>query len=74
MFEDGLEEEARYLFKNYDNSLRGLQAIGYKEFLLSDDGEEVKKMIKNNTHHYAKRQMTFFKHQFDNVEWININE
>ena len=74
MFEDGLEEEARYLFKNYDNSLRGLQAIGYKEFLLSDDGKEVKKMIKNNTHHYAKRQMTFFKHQFDYVEWININE
>lgn len=74
MFEDGLEEEARNLFKNYDNSLRGLQAIGYKEFLLSNDSEEVKKMIKNNTHHYAKRQMTFFKHQFDSVEWININE
>ena len=73
MFENGLEEEARNLFKNYDNSLRGLQAIGYKEFLLSNDSEEVKKMIKNNTHHYAKRQMTFFKHQFDNVEWIKMN-
>ena len=73
MFENGLEEEARNLFKNYDNSLRGLQAIGYKEFLLSNDTVEVKKMIKNNTHHYAKRQMTFFKHQLDNVEWIKLN-
>ncbi len=72
MFEDGLEEEARSLFNNYDHSLRALQAIGYKEFLLSSNSEEIKKMIKNNTHHYAKRQMTFFKHQFDNIEWIKF--
>ncbi len=72
MFEDGLEEEARSLFNSYDHSLRALQAIGYKEFLLSSDIEEIKKMIKNNTHHYAKRQMTFFKHQFDNIEWIKF--
>ena len=71
MFENGLEEEAKFLFSNYDHSLRALQAIGYKEFLLSNDIEEVKKLIKNNTHHYAKRQMTFFKHQFDNIERIN---
>ena len=72
MFEDGLEEEARSLFNSYDHSLRALQAIGYKEFLLSSDIEEIKKMIKNNTHHYAKRQMTFFKHQFDNIERIKF--
>ena len=72
MFEDGLEEEARSLFNSYDHSLRALQAIGYQEFLLSSDSEEIKKMIKNNTHHYAKRQMTFFKHQFDNIEWIKF--
>ena len=72
MFEDGLEEEARSLFNSYNHSLRALQAIGYKEFLLSSDKEEIKKMIKNNTHHYAKRQMTFFKHQFDNIEWIKF--
>lgn len=72
MFEDGLEEEARSLFNSYDHSLRALQAIGYKEFLLSSDTEEIKKMIKNNTHHYAKRQMTFFKHQFDNIERIKF--
>lgn len=72
MFEDGLEEEARSLFNSYDHSLRALQAIGYKEFLLSSDSEEIKKMIKNNTHHYTKRQMTFFKHQFNNIEWIKF--
>lgn len=70
MFENGLVDEAKYLFSHYDNSLKALQAIGYKEFLASSDYDEVKKMIKNNTHHYAKRQMTFFLHQFNNVEWI----
>lgn len=70
MFRNGLIDEATYLFKHFDNSLKALQAIGYKEFLTSNDYDEVKKMIKNNTHHYAKRQMTFFLHQFNNVEWI----
>ena len=74
MVENGLEEEAKYLFSHYDNSLRALQAIGYKEFLQSDDVNEVKKKNKNNTHHYAKRQMTFFKHQFKDVEWKKLDE
>ena len=72
MFENGLSDEAKYLFSHYDNSLRALQAIGYKEFLQDDDLNIVKEKIKNNTHHYAKRQMTFFKHQFKDVEWIKI--
>lgn len=70
MFENGLPLEAHMLFKEYDNSLRGLQAIGYKEFLKTNNDEEAKEMIKLNTRHYAKRQFTFFKHQFNNVRWF----
>ena len=71
MFDNGLEKEVSSLFSFYGNKLRAFQAIGYKEF--NDEGsiEEIKELIKKNTRNYAKRQMTFFKHQFENVKWFN---
>ena len=51
--------------------LRAFQAIGYKEFNNEGSIEEIKELIKKNTRNYAKRQMTFFKHQFENVKWFN---
>ncbi len=76
MFENGLKDEANNLFMYYGNSLRAFQAIGYKEFnnsLLSDD--EIKELIKKNTRNYAKRQLTFFRHQFKDVKWCkNLEE
>lgn len=73
MFERGLEEEVENLFKKYSPSLKSLQAIGYKEFTqVSKD--EVRDLIKKNTRNYAKRQMTFFKHQFDNINWFETKE
>ena len=71
MVKNGLEEEAKTLFKNYSSSLRALKAIGYNEFLKSNIIDEVIDMINLDTKHYAKRQLTFFKHQFDNVNWFN---
>lgn len=70
MFENGLAKEARDLFNKYPHDLRALQAIGYKEFLNSESDEMVKNEIILNTKHYAKRQMTFFKHQFDEIKWF----
>ena len=71
MFDNGLEKEVNSLFSFYGNKLRAFQAIGYKEF--NDEGsiEEIKELIKKNTRNYAKRQMTFFKHQFENVKWFD---
>ena len=69
MFENGLKEEVDELFKNYDPNLRAFQAIGYKEFKNSTNVESIKNEIILNTKHYAKRQMTFFLHQFENVSW-----
>ena len=73
MFENGLEEEVEYLYKKYDHSLKSLQAIGYKEFTQVSK-EEVRELIKKNTRNYAKRQMTFFKNQFENINWFNNKE
>lgn len=75
MFEDGLSEEVENLFAFYSPNRRAFQAIGYKEFNSDLSNDEVKELIKKNTRNYAKRQMTFFKHQFENVHWCkNIDE
>lgn len=75
MFEDGLKEEVDNLFTFYGPNRRAFQAIGYKEFNSDLSQEEIKELIKKNTRNYAKRQMTFFKHQFENINWCkNVEE
>ena len=55
---------------------QSMQAIGYKEFFPYFNGEQtliqVKDKIKQNTRHYAKRQITFFK-AMPNVLRLNCN-
>jgi len=70
MFQNGLKEEVIELFKTYGSDERSLQAIGYKEFNIDLSDEERKELIKKNTRNYAKRQMTFFRHQFTDVKWF----
>ena len=74
MFANGLEEEVNYLFKKYGKDNRSLQAIGYKEFNNDLSNLDRKELIKKNTRNYAKRQMTFFKHQFNGVKWFSSIE
>ena len=68
MFEQGLVDEVKSLMKKYDTSLHCFQAIGYKElidcFNNNGDIEEAKELIKQHTRNYAKRQMTYIRHQF----------
>ena len=72
MREMGLTEEALNLLKKYPTGTKALEAIGYKEFKGLLDGtlseDEVYELIKKNTRNYAKRQVTFFKHQFPQKE------
>ncbi len=69
MIKDGLVEEVKNLLLNYDLSRTARAAIGYKEIIdylddkLSLDGAI--ELIKKRTRNYAKRQVTFFKNQFD---------
>ena len=70
MFQNGLKEEVKEIIRNYGSDSRAFQAIGYKEFLFNLDDDETKDLIKKNTRNYAKRQMTFFKHQYKNINWF----
>ena len=76
MIKNGLLDEINSL-KEYYNSSRVLNsAIGYKEFydyLFNNNSlEDVIDRIKLDSRRYAKRQYTFFKHQF-NVKWFDVN-
>ena len=72
MFEKGLVDEVKHLLKKYELSLTAKAAIGYKEVIDYLDNkyslEECKELIKKRTRNYAKRQVTFFKHQLPCLE------
>ncbi len=74
MFDAGLLEETEALVKRYGRTPHAFKAIGVKELFPYFDGEitlgEAKAQIKKNTRHYIKRQMTFFRNQFD-ITWIS---
>lgn len=69
MFQDGLVEEVKTLIRKYDLSAHCFQAIGYKEIIDALQNkitlEEAKELIKQHTRNYAKRQMTYIRHQFE---------
>lgn len=62
MITDGLEEEAHAVYPL--RQFNSLQTVGYREMFLYFDGEisreEAIRLIKQNSRHYAKRQMTWF--------------
>ena len=76
MFNNGLLEEVESLKDKFNTSKALKRAIGYKEFIPYFNHEknidEIKEDIKKNSRHYAKRQYTFFNHQF-NLTWFNTN-
>lgn len=74
MFKQGLEGEVRRLLA-LKLSKTACVAIGIKElkgYLENSYGlKQAKDLIKRNTRHYAKRQLTWFKKD-KRVQWINI--
>lgn len=76
MLSDGLLEEVNYLKDRYQKSRILNSGIGYKEFTEyfanNKTLEEVIEQIKQDSRRYAKRQFTFFKHQF-NTKWFNVD-
>lgn len=71
MMEAGLLEEVRGLLplRNYP----ALRTVGYEELFDYLDGktslEEAVRLIKRNTRHYAKRQLTWWRRDGD-IEWL----
>ena len=78
MVEQGLVEEVQKL-KNMGctRNMVAMQGLGYKEILDYLDGkttlEEAIYIIKRETRHFAKRQLTWFKRERD-VRWLNLEE
>ena len=75
MMQLGLMEEARRLYPM--RHLNSLNTVGYKELFKVLDGEWELPMaverIKKNTRVYAKKQMTWFKHDPD-IHWLDLDE
>lgn len=71
MIEDGLVEEARAVY--HKRHLNALQTVGYREMFDYFDGkitlDEAIELIKRNSRHYAKRQMTWFRRDSE-IAWF----
>lgn len=75
MLDHGLVDEVRHLKEmGYGKELVSMQGLGYKEILSYLDGEisyeEAVYILKRDTRHFAKRQLTWFKRESD-VIWVN---
>ena len=75
MMADGLLEEAKSVYPK--RTLNSLQTVGYKELFAYMDGEydldRAVELIQQNTRHYAKRQLTWFRRDTE-IHWLNAKE
>jgi tRNA dimethylallyltransferase len=74
MVEEGLEQEVKSLLPHLQ--LNALQTVGYSEWQPFFDGKVEKsrviELIQQNTRHYAKRQMTWFKKDPE-IKWYHAS-
>ena len=78
MMEQGLLDEVRYLKeRGVRKDSTAMQGLGYKELYAYLEGEypldEAVRIIKRDTRHFAKRQLTWFKRERD-VIWADKSE
>ena len=78
MMQEGLLDEVKALkAMGLDRTYISMQGLGYKEILSCLEGEisleEAIRIIKRDTRHFAKRQLTWFRRERD-VIWVNKNE
>lgn len=75
MMKSGLYEEAKRLYPF--RTLNALNTVGYKELFLHFDGkitlDEAIVRIQNNTHRYARKQLTWFRHD-PQYHWFHPNQ
>lgn len=73
MIQDGLVEEIKNLTKKYPTGISAFEAIGYREIIGHLEGksslEDAAALMKKNTWHFAKRQMTWFR-KGKRIHWI----
>ena len=75
MMDEGLLEEAKSVYAK--RHLTSLQTVGYKELFGYLDGDydlnRAVELIQQNTRHYAKRQLTWFRRD-NEIHWLNAKE
>jgi tRNA dimethylallyltransferase len=71
-----VEETRRLLAKGYSRHLTSMKSLGYRQMAGFLDGEysfeEAVCLLKRDTRHFAKRQMTWFRKE-SNIEWLEIS-
>jgi len=78
MIEEGLIDETKMLVeRGYDWNLTALKAIGYKELRPYLEGTsslaEAVAILKRDSRHYAKRQMTWFRKD-ERIQWLRMSD
>lgn len=78
MIEEGLVAEVKALkARGYDRSMVSMQGLGYKEILAYLNGEmsleTAVNILKRDTRHFAKRQLTWFRRERD-VRFLYLPE
>lgn len=77
MVAQGWKEEAVNLYETVSMSAPAWQSLGYREWIACLKGEigerEVIECVQKGTRHYAKRQITWFRHQ-TSAERIDLDE
>ena len=78
MLEEGLLEEVEQLKKRgCHRGMVSMQGLGYKEILAYLEGEypleEAVRVLKRDTRHFAKRQLTWFRREKETI-WMNKDE
>ena len=77
MLHDGLLEEVKRLWDlGLNRDMVSMQGLGYKELLAYLDGEisyeEAVRILKRDTRHFAKRQLTWFKRERQ-TDWLSLD-
>ena len=78
MIDNGLIDEVKNLLDmGYTKDMVSMQGLGYKEIIAYLEGEyslnDAIDILKRDTRHYAKRQLTWFKRERD-VLWVNKDD
>ena len=78
MVEQGLFSEVEELLEmGLDEDDISMKGIGYKEVIGFFDGlysqQEAIDLIKKNSRHLAKRQLTWFR-RYEDMKWFNLSE
>ena len=77
LVQEKVEEVEKLLHQGYNKEMLAFKAIGYKEIIayLNHDlsYEAAIDLLKKNTRHFAKRQLTWFRRD-PNIKWLMVDE